>query len=80
MRDGYFEGDVPENISAYKNALSYVHPNKLTQYIPYAQFTTEYTDALRNAYTGKATMADAMKALNEKVNGIMNENKAQFNK
>lgn len=79
VRDGYFEGDVPENIDAYKHALDYVHPNTLTQYIPYAQFLTEYTDALRSAYVGKVTMEEAMKTANDKINAVMEENRAQFN-
>lgn len=79
VRDGYFEGDVPDNIVAYKNALSYVHPNTLTQYIPYAQFLTEYTDALRNAYSGKVSLEEALKTANDKINAVMEENKAQFN-
>lgn len=79
VRDGYFESDKPENIVAYKKALDYIHPNTLTQYIPYTQFATEYADALRNAYTGKMTLEDALKAANEKINTVMDENKARFN-
>ncbi len=78
VRDGYFEGDVPENINAYKNALSYVHPNTLTQYIPYAQFLTEYQEALRKAYNGSASLEDALKTANDNINAVMQENKAQF--
>lgn len=79
VRDGYFDRDQPENIIAYKKTLDYIHPNTLTQYIPYAQFVTEYTDALRKAYTGKMTLEDALKAANETINTVMDENKAQFN-
>ena len=57
VRSGYFEGDVPDNIVAYENALSYLHPNTLTQYIPYAQFTTEYVNALTKAYRGRGDYA-----------------------
>ncbi|MDO5416651.1 MAG: sugar ABC transporter substrate-binding protein [Lachnospiraceae bacterium] len=77
-RDSYFEGDVPDNINAFKNALSYVHPNTLTQYIPYAQFSAEYEEALRKAYSGSVTLEESFRALNEKVNAVMEENKAQF--
>ena len=33
-RAPFFDKDVPENITAYEKALSYVHPNVLSQYIP----------------------------------------------
>lgn len=79
VRASYFEGDMPENIQAYENALSYLHPNTLTQYIPYAQFTTEYTDAIRKAYNGEASMEDALATACSNINAVMNENKAQFN-
>lgn len=80
VRDSYFEGDdMPSNIVAYENALSYLHPNTLTQYIPYAQFTTEYTDAIRKAYNGEATMADALAGAASNIQKVMDENKAQFN-
>ena len=78
VRSGYFEGDVPDNIVAYENALSYLHPNTLTQYIPYAQFTTEYVNALTKAYRGEATMQDALTEVCALINGVMEENKAQF--
>lgn len=78
VRDGYFEGDVPDNIIAYKNALSYLHPNTLTQYIPYAQFTTEYTNALGKAYRGEETMEEALTEACDTINAVMDENKSQF--
>ena len=78
VRSGYFEGDVPDNIVAFENALSYLHPNTLTQYIPYAQFTTEYTNALGKAYRGEMTMQDALTEACGIINGVMEENKAQF--
>ena len=78
VRSGYFEGDVPDNIVAYENALSYLHPNTLTQYIPYAQFTTEYVNALTKAYRGEVTMQDALTEVCALINGVMEENKAQF--
>ncbi len=78
VRDGYFEGDVPDNIIAYQNALNYIHPNTLTQYIPYGQFNEEVSNALKKAYSKEATIEESMKELNTKINGIMEENKAQF--
>lgn len=79
VRDSYFEGDVPENIEAYKNALNYVHPNKLTQFIPYSQFAEIYADALKKGYGEDMSMEDAMKSACDKINQVMDENKAQFN-
>ena len=78
VRDSYFEGDVPDNIGAYKKALDYLHPNTLTQFIPYAQFSKEQAEAMRNAYTGKVSLEEAMKTLTDTVNAVMEENKAQF--
>ena len=79
VRDSYFEGEtVPENISAYQRALDYLHPNTLTQYIIYEEFTQLYMDALRLAYRGDATIAEAMIQLQDKINDIMEENKANF--
>ena len=78
VRDGYFEGDVPDNIAAYENALNYIHPNTLTQYIPYGQFNEEVSNALKKAFSKEATIEESMKELNNKINGIMEENKAQF--
>ena len=78
VRGGYFEGDVPDNIEAYKNALDYIHPNTLTQYIPYAQFNQEVNDALKKAYNGEKTIEEAMAEANDRINAVMEENKAQF--
>lgn len=78
VRQGYFEGDVPENIVAYKNALEYIHPNTLTQYIVYGQFNQEVADALKRAYNGEVTIEQSMKETSDKINAIMQENKAQF--
>ena len=55
-----------------------INPNTLTQYIPYAQFTTEYVNALTKAYRGEATMQDALTEVCALINGVMEENKAQF--
>lgn len=78
VRDGYFEGDVPDNIIAYKNALEYIHPNTLTQYIPYGQFNQEVADGLKRAFNGEATIEQAMKDTSDRINAVMEENKAQF--
>lgn len=79
VRDGYFEGDVPDNIVAYKNALNYIHPNTLTQYIPYGQFNQEVSDGLKKAFNGEMTIEEAMKETSDRINAFMEENKAQFN-
>lgn len=80
VRDSYFESDsMPDNIVALKNTLEYLHPNTLTQYIPYSQFATMYEEALRKAYNGEMTMQESMTALAAEVNAIMDENKATFN-
>lgn len=71
-RDGYFEADVPVNIKAYQRALSYLHPNTLTQFIPYSQFLKEYTSGLRDAYNGVKTLQEAMTERQENINQIMN--------
>lgn len=68
VREGYFEGDVPENIIAYKNALNYIHPNTLTQYIPYGQFNQEVSDAIKRAYKGEVTIEQSMKELSNHMN------------
>lgn len=78
VRGGYFEGDAPDNIGAYKNALEYIHPNTLTQYIPYGQFNLEVGEGLKKAFSGKMTIEEAMKETSDKINGFMEENKAQF--
>lgn len=78
VRDSYFEGDVPENITAYKNALEYLHPNTLTQYIPYGQFNKEFVNGLKRAFNGEITIEEAMKEASDKINVVMQENKAQF--
>lgn len=78
VREGYFQGDILENIQAFENALDYLHPNTLTQYIPYAQFTTEYTNALSKAYKGEMSTEDALKEACDNINAVMEQNKAQF--
>ncbi len=77
-RDMYFEADgYPENARAFQRALDYVHPNVLTQYISYDEFKEYYSSALTNAYEGE-DLATVLQELEDKVNGIMEENKATF--
>lgn len=78
VRDSYFAHDIPENIEAYQKALDYVHPNTLTQYIPYSQFTEYYWDALREAYNGTKTLENALQDAEDLINKTMDENKANF--
>lgn len=79
-RDSYFKMSKPANVIAYQKALDYIHSNTLTQYIPYAQFSTIQSDALKSAFSGKMTLEDALKGANEDINKVMDENKAQFKK
>lgn len=77
-RDAYFEADgYPENAKAFQKALEYIHPNLLTQYIPYSECMEYYKSALTNAYNGK-DLAEALQETEDKVNGIMAENKKTF--
>mgnify|MGYP005772513011 FL=1 len=77
-RDAYFEADgYPENVKAFQRALDYVHPNVLTQYISYDEFKEYYSSALTNAYDGQ-NLETVLQELQDKVNGIMDENKATF--
>lgn len=78
VRDSFFDSPVPANLLAYQRALDYVHPNTLTQYIPYSQFTQEFGDAYRSAYSGEMTLAEALKLHEDNINSIMEENKANF--
>ena len=79
-RDPYFETTEasPANLLAYQRALDYVHPNTLTQYIPYSQFLEEYTNGLRDAYNGAKTLEQAMKDSQDSINKIMDDNKKTF--
>ena len=78
VRDSYFEMDIPENVLAYQRTLSYLHPNTLTQFIPYSQFTKEFTDALREAYGGSKTLLQALQDHQATIQSIMDENKEVF--
>lgn len=78
VRDAYFNVDVPENIEAFRNALEYIHPNTLTQYIPYGQFNNTVADATKKAYSGQMSLEESFKALEAEINKVMEENKAQF--
>ena len=79
VRDSYFAMDKPANILAYQRTLSYLHPNTLTQFIPYSQFTKEFTDALREAYSGSKTALQALQDHQASIQAIMDENKETFN-
>ena len=79
VRSNYFEKDVPENIEAFANALSYVHPNVLSQYIPYQQFSELQNEFLKKGYSGEVTMEEMLKSLCAEINKVVAENVAQFN-
>ncbi len=78
VRDSFFQGNKPANLLAYQRALDYVHPNTLTQYIPYQQFLSEFNNAFRDAYTGQKTLQEAMTEHCAVINQIMRENKENF--
>ena len=78
VRDSFFDSNIPENLHAYLRALDYVHPNTLTQFIPYSQFTQEFSDAYRAAYAGDMTLEQALTEHQNNINAIMEENKANF--
>lgn len=73
-RDAYFDMDVPENVLAFNRALSYAHPNTLSQYIPYAQYGTELVNAMKNAYSGRTTTEEALVTMQDNINKVMQEN------
>ena len=79
VRSNYFEKDVPENIEAFANALSYVHPNVLSKYIPYQQFSELQNEFLKKGYSGEVTMEEMLKSLCAEINKVVAENVAQFN-
>ncbi|MEI3174951.1 MAG: sugar ABC transporter substrate-binding protein [Lachnospiraceae bacterium] len=78
-RAPFFDKDVPENITAYEKALSYVHPNVLSQYIPYQQFTQLQNETLKKGYSGQLSMADMLSELTTEINSIVAENEAKYN-
>ena len=80
VRDGYFETDVADKIEAFKNALDYVHPNVLSQYIPYQQFSQLQNDALKSGITGEMTMEEALQSLDDQITAVVEENKTAFSK
>ena len=77
VRDSYFEMEVPSNVKAYQKAMDYVHPNTLTQYIPYEQFGKFQNNALRSAYTGTMTLQEALKDAENQINAVMEDTKKQ---
>ena len=77
-RDAYFHAEgYPENAVAFQKALDYVHPNVLTQYIPYDEYKEYFKSALTNAYEGK-DLGQTLEEMQEQVNEIMQENKKAF--
>lgn len=77
-RDAYFEADkYPENAKAFQRALDYVHPNLLTQFIPYSEYMTMYKDAMKRAYEGE-DLGVVLQDTEDKVNKIVMENKENF--
>lgn len=76
-RSSYFAKDVPENIEAFENALSYVHPNVLSQYIPYQQYTQLQNETIKRGFSGEMTMEEMLKCLSDEVNKVVDENKAR---
>lgn len=74
-RDAYFEmEDYPENAKAFQRALEYVHPNRLTQFIPYQEYNGYYKDAMTSIYGGE-DLETTFQQLQEKINGVMEANK-----
>ena len=77
-RDAYFHAEgYPENAVAFQKALDYVHPNVLTQYIPYDEYKEYFKSAFTNAYEGKH-LGQSLEEMQEQVNEIMQENKKAF--
>lgn len=75
VREGYFDKGLPENIDAFEKALSYVHPNVLSQYIPYQQYSQIQNETLKLGLSGEMTMDDMLKSLCEEVQKVVDENK-----
>ncbi|MDI9469203.1 MAG: sugar ABC transporter substrate-binding protein [Bacillota bacterium] len=78
VQDRYFTMEKPANVGAYQRALSYTHPNTLSPYIPYGEFTRGFGDGIRDALAGTKTVADALRQRQDELNEIMRENKANF--
>ena len=79
-RDPYFETTetTPSNLLAFQRALDYLHPNTLSQYVPYSQFGEEYANGLKDAYNGTKTLQEALQDTQDILNKIMDENKKIF--
>ena len=74
-RDAYFEMEnYPENAKAFQRALEYVHPNRLTQFIPYQEYNGYYKDAMTSIFNGE-DLETTFQQLQDKINGVMEENK-----
>lgn len=76
VREGYFNTEVADKIEAFEDALDYVHPNVLSQYIPYQQFSQLYIDGLKQGITGEKTMAEALQDLDASITAVVEENMA----
>lgn len=74
VRGGYFDKEKPANIEAFENALSYVHPNVLSQYIPYQQYSQIQNETLKLGLSGEMTMEDMLKYLDEEIQKVVDEN------
>ena len=78
-RSSYFDKQVPENIEAFENALSYIHPNVLSQYIPYQQYSQLQNETLKQGLNGEMTMEAMLQNLCNEINKVVDENKAKYN-
>jgi len=78
-RSSYFDKQVPENIKAFENALSYIHPNVLSQYIPYQQYSQLQNETLKQGLNGEMTMEAMLQSLCNEINKVVDENKAKYN-
>ena len=66
--------NYPENAKAFQRALGYVHPNRLTQFIPYQEYNGYYKDAMTSIFNGD-DLETTFQQLQDKINGVMEENK-----
>lgn len=78
-RSSYFDKQIPENIKAFENALSYIHPNVLSQYIPYQQYSQLQNETLKQGLNGEMTMEAMLQNLCNEINKVVDENKAKHN-
>ncbi len=74
VQSPYFEGKSPENIKAFERALSYTKPLAFSEYLPYQQFLSVFTNALTNTYNSVNTPQEALALAQDEMNGIIKEN------